>query len=173
VLARLAANFELIDTWTLSTICKLRYRDQFVKAKRSYGDEWFLQSEYDQVESYKMAKDSGLPLYDLRSRRMLLTESKFKNNPKEREEHYILSQLEPYPDLTVEELRKTIIELAGVEVDTSQMVLDLQVKINFNNFIDRFEREQTNIINFGSALDFSRKIQIIKETIYSYVNTRN
>ena len=40
--------------------------------------------------------------------------------------------------------------------------------MNFNSLIRRFERENTNILEFGSAIPYARKIEIIKATLEDY-----
>ena len=45
----------------------------------------------------------------------------------------------------------------------------LRIKVNFASFIDRFERENINIIEFGAQLDFDAKIRIIYNKLLEYV----
>lgn len=35
----------------------------------------------------------------------------------------------------------------------------LELKLNFSNYIDTFERNNINIIEFGANLDFGRKLK--------------
>ena len=44
----------------------------------------------------------------------------------------------------------------------------LELKLNFSNYIDTFERNNINIIEFGANLDFGRKIEIITEKLKEY-----
>jgi hypothetical protein len=78
-----------------------------------------------------------------------------------RQRMYILKQLEPYRHMTMDEL--TALQGQSV-VDPLQFI----VKMNFSAFIDRFERENINITEFGSQLPFARKITIINEQLNSY-----
>ena len=45
---------------------------------------------------------------------------------------------------------------------------DLRIKLNFPDYVRRFERENTNVIEFGSALPFNKKINRIKEEFKKY-----
>jgi len=45
---------------------------------------------------------------------------------------------------------------------------DLIIKIFFNSFIDRFERERAPITMFGSAITFDKKIAGIREDLVKY-----
>jgi hypothetical protein len=47
-------------------------------------------------------------------------------------------------------------------------VEDYLVKLNFADFIRRFERENMNIIEFGSATAYDTKINTIKEQLRAY-----
>ena len=49
----------------------------------------------------------------------------------------------------------------------------LKIKINFNTFVERFERENTNIVEFGMQLDQANKIQIILNKFKDYVGQEN
>ena len=75
----------------------------------------------------------------------------------------ILKHLEPYRHNTKEELQ-TLFE-KGLIDETN-----LRIKINFSPYIDRFERENINIIEFGITLPFDDKIKKIKEQLIKYAN---
>ena len=75
---------------------------------------------------------------------------------------FILKHLEPYRHYTFDELMK-LQEKQLLNQDS------LKIKINFSTFVDRFERENMNIIEFGSQLDFDKKISIINEKFKEYV----
>jgi hypothetical protein len=73
----------------------------------------------------------------------------------------ILRELEPYPHLTLSE----VAEYHGKGIISNE---DLAVKLNFSNFVRKFERENANILDFGSEIDFYKKIDIIKQTFNDY-----
>ena len=41
-------------------------------------------------------------------------------------------------------------------------------KLNFASYIDRFERENMNVIEFASAIPYKEKIEILTQIIYDY-----
>ena len=45
---------------------------------------------------------------------------------------------------------------------------ELLIKLNFADFIRRFERENMNIIEFGADIDYTNKISTIKEQLRQY-----
>jgi hypothetical protein len=65
--------------------------------------------------------------------------------------------------LTAKEV--TDLHTAGVVSDE-----DLKLKLNFTNLIKRFERENLNIVEFGTALNYADKIKRIKDTLTTYIN---
>jgi hypothetical protein len=50
---------------------------------------------------------------------------------------------------------------------------DFVIKSRFNNFIARFEREQTNVLDFGRELDFDVKIATIYDILKTYITINN
>ena len=48
-----------------------------------------------------------------------------------------------------------------------------KIKLNFSNLIARFERENTNIVDFGAGTEFYEKINTITETLKTYVHDGN
>ena len=46
----------------------------------------------------------------------------------------------------------------------------VKLKINFSEFVSRFERENIDIVEFGSALPLHEKIKIIKDKLLDLIN---
>lgn len=165
VLIKAKRNFEIIHAFALDTIARLRYGPSFLSLTIDYGDEFFVKDESEEIAEYKEAVANGLPAYELATRRQAIYETRYKNNPDLLERLKIMRNLEPFPDnniLQLQEIRSKAPEL----VPLKQMIL----KINFNSFIDRFEREQANILLFASAITFDRKIQTIQKILEGYAD---
>ena len=45
---------------------------------------------------------------------------------------------------------------------------ELRIKLNFANFVRRFERENTNILEFGTQIPFDQKISVITSKFNEY-----
>ena len=75
----------------------------------------------------------------------------------------MLAELEPYRHLT----RPEVLELYEKQLITED---ELRIKLNFANFVRRFERENTNVLEFGSQIPFSKKIEVITKKIYDYAS---
>ena len=45
---------------------------------------------------------------------------------------------------------------------------ELLLKMNFADYVRRFERENLNVLEFGADTDFERKIETIREQLLAY-----
>jgi hypothetical protein len=161
ILNRIREQLEQNIQFTLNTMGRLRYGNSYSHSIVTLGNEYFLQSAEDIALQYTEAKKAGLPSYEVARIRETYSKTKFKNNPEQYERSFILAQLEPYPDHTVNELK-------GFGINASDME-NFQLKLDFINYVAKFERDFMNIVDFGSLIDFGKKIEIIKEKLLNYV----
>lgn len=161
VLNNFKVNWEKAMKFVDDTICKLRYGDSFIQSSISLGTEWYIATTGDLYQKYKTAKENGASdsQLDAISDQIIATEN--RNNPLQLQRMLILRQLEPYRHYTREEL----MTLNGKGLLDASL---LDIKINFMPYIDRFERENINIIEFGSNGRFDKKIETILNTLKSY-----
>lgn len=156
-------NFEVIKQFTLDTIARLRYGTQYLGCSINLGDEFFKATEGQEMASYDAAKKAGLPEYDLAVRREGIDNAKYANNPKTRERIKIMQALMPFPDQTPKELAEIRKEMPEA-VPIKKYIL----KLNFSEYINKFEREQANLTLFGSKLEFGTKIKQIYGVLLKY-----
>ncbi len=166
VLNSLKGNFEAAKKFVDDTVCKLRYGDHFISSSISMGTEFYIysiDSLYTQLEQAKKNGASESELDDISSK---ILETEYRNNPTQFQRMSILKELEPYRHYTFEEL---------MEMKDKSLLNDenLQIKINFSTFVDRFERENTNVVEFGHQLEFATKIKIITDEFKEYVRENN
>lgn len=161
VLLSLKINFEKAQTFVDETICRLRYGESYLSSNINWGTEFYLYSTEDLQTIYNEAKRSGASeaRLDMIADQIIATEN--RNNPLQMQRMFLLKQLEPYRHLTLSELQG----LANRQLIDPIMML---IKINFATFVDRFERENINILEFGSALPLDRKIDIITQKFIEY-----
>ena len=161
VLLSLKTNFEKAQKFIDDTICRLRYGDMFVGSNINWGTEFYLYTVKDLQTIYDNAKKSGASeaRLDMISDQIIATEN--RNNPQRMQRMFMLKQLEPYRHLTLSELQS----LSNKQIIDPVMMI---IKINFATFVDRFERENINIMEFGSSLPLYRKIQVINEKFIEY-----
>lgn len=164
VLLRLKKAFETIISFVENTICKLRYDDGFLGLKVDLGNEYFLQSLDSIRDEYSKAKSSGASFSELAYIQSRIYDKEFQGNDKARARQEMLSDLEPFKGLTVEELER----LYGLGLVSKD---DFLIKINFNEFISKFERINGKITNFGAQIkDYDSVIETIKEQLKQYAN---
>ena len=75
----------------------------------------------------------------------------------------ILAELEPLRHLS----RKEVSDLFAKNLISES---DLRIKLNFPNFVRRFERENTNILDFGSEIPYKNKIATITAELRRYAD---
>lgn len=77
----------------------------------------------------------------------------------------ILSDIEPYRHMSQDEML-TLFDKGIVSAG------ELALKSDFMGYIARFERENDNILEFGSQMEYAKKIETIYNTILSYAEQR-
>jgi len=166
ILLQIASSFEAVHKFANDTVARLMFGDSFISSVVFYGDQFFLKSVNDLMEEYKLAKQSGEPDEEIDQiyRQILVT--KYKGNDDRIERAWILYNLNPEPHKTVDQSR-TLVN------DGAMSQTDFVIKSRFNNFVARFEREQTNVLDFGRELQFDDKINRINEILISYTTTIN
>lgn len=162
VLNALKTNFELAQKFIEDTICKLRYGDAFISSSISWGTEFYVFTVTELYSKYKQAKENGASNSELDAISQQILEVEYRNNPLVLQRMLILKQLEPYPHKTLDE----VIKLFEKRLLDEKLV---KLKINFNTLVDRFERENINIIEFASKKPLRDKINIITNKLLEYV----
>ena len=162
VLNALKTNFELAQKFVEDTICKLRYGNAFISSSISWGTEFYVFTVTELYSKYKQAKENGASNSELDAISQQILEVEYRNNPLVLQKMLILKQLEPYPHKTLDEVLKLY----------EKGLLDeklVKLKINFTTLIERFERENINIIEFASNKPLREKIDIINKKLLDYV----
>lgn len=160
ILRYIGENFAIAQKWVYSTTATLIYGDRFLGCDINNGTKFYLQTQGEVTDEYEAARKSGLPIYILQAQRNQILELQAKNNPTEKERLEILKFLEPYQDSTVS-------ELVSIGINNSDPE-GFNLKINFSTFVNRFELEQGNIVEWGSALELKTKIEKIKQVLKGY-----
>ena len=162
VLNALKTDFESAQKFIEDTICKLRYGDAFISSSISWGTEFYVFTVTELYSKYKQAKENGASNSELDAISQQILEVEYRNNPLVLQRMLILKQLEPYPHKTLDE----VIKLFEKGLLDEKLV---KLKINFNTLVDRFERENINIIEFASKKTMKDKINIITNKLLEYV----
>ena len=162
VLNALKTNFELAQKFVEDTICRLRYGSSFISSSINLGTEFYVFTVKELYNKYELAKKNGATVAELDAITQQILEVEYKNNPLVLQRMLILKQIEPYPHQTLQE----VLNLYKEGLLEEKMV---QLKINFSTFVERFERENINIIEFASNKPMREKIEIIQSKLQDYV----
>ena len=165
VLNRIKQGFEEAQEWTDTTICLLRYGSAFISASINYGNEFYTLTPETLQKRYTAAKEGGASEAELDALRTQLIETTYRHNPMVLQRMLILNDLEPYRHRTQDEV-KALRELNLVS--DAELVL----KADFMGFVKQFERDNDNILEFGTAIPYSEKIQTIYQTLLHYAEQR-
>lgn len=161
VLNRVKKGFEAAQQWVDETVCKLRYGRYFLSAKVNYGTEFYLYSVDELRRRYKAAKEAGASESELDMMQNQIIQTEYRNDPMQLRRMLILSELEPLRHLSRGEV--TDLYSRGLISES-----DLRIKLNFPSFVRRFERENMNILDFGSETSYERKIEAITAELRRY-----
>ena len=162
VLNALKTNFELAQKFVEDTVCKLRYGGAFISSSVNWGTEFYVFTVTELYSKYKQAKENGASNSELDAISQQILEVEYRNNPLVLQRMLILKQLEPYPHKTLDEVLKLYEK--GLLNEKS-----VKLKINFSTLVDKFERENINIIEFASNKPLREKIDIITNKLLEYV----
>ena len=162
VLLIIASSIETIHKFANDTVARLKYGDQFLSSVVFYGDEFFLKSVNDLMFEYKEAKLNGEPDEEVDQIYRQILETKYKGNDDRIQRAWTLYNLNPEPHKTVTESKQLL-------SDGAMTFEEFTVKARFSNYIARFERENTNVVDFGRDLEFDKKIDNITQILNSYI----
>lgn len=162
VLNALKTNFESAQKFVEDTVCKLRYGSAYIGSSINWGTEFYVFTVQELYAKYREAKAAGISNAELSAIAQQITEVEYRNDPIVLQRMLILKQLEPYPHMTLNEVMTAF----------SKGLLDpnaVKVKMNFSNLVDRFERENIDIVEFGINLPLREKINTISKKLLEYV----
>lgn len=163
VLNRIKRGFERAQQFVDDTVCKLRYGTAFISSTVNYGTDFYIYDPAELRERYSKAKAAGSSEAELDALQKRIIDTEYRTDPLQRRRMMTLADLEPYRHLT----RSEAISLYDKGLMSEA---DLLVKLDFAGLIRRFERENADILEFGSAIDYDKKINIIKEKLREYVS---
>ena len=161
ILNRIKKGFESAQQFIDETVCRLRYGNTFVSAKINLGTDFYVVTPTELRNKYKLAKESGASESELDALQNQIIETEYRHNPTQLQRMLILAELEPYRHLT----RTEVVNLYEKQIIPVEA---MQVKLNFANFVRRFERENTNILEFGTLIPYDKKISIIADKLREY-----
>lgn len=161
IIMELKEGFETIEKFILDTTAKLRYGDAYQGSVVNYGSQFFLKSFQEMQNDYALAKENGIPSFELSNMRKEIYQKKYSSDPKILSRMMLLGQLEPYPDYTVVQLQGL---LAFIDPE------ELALKIAFNDLINRFEREFGPVDQYFTSLDIEIRVELITAKLKGFLS---
>lgn len=168
VISSIRDNVQEFHKWMLDTMARLRYGTLYVRTTLTYGDQYYLETEEEVSAELEASQKPGIPSYMRAAARKKFLDTKYRNNEDMRLRGQILEELEPYSDMSTNEFIEMAVKAAAIGVTFDRA--EIELKSNFSNYVHRFERENLPVEQFGINIDFDKKIEIIKEALYSYIN---
>lgn len=164
ILRKIARNFEIIQKFADMVKIDIRYgKDATENISIDYGSKFFMKTTGDLIEELKTAKENGSHSAVTSSIMDEIVETKYRNDKHGLTRAQIIQELDPLPDKTQEEAEK-ILDKKGITLE--QYI----IKSQLINFVKRFEREQSSLVEFGSAIDYGKKIESIYEEFERYAD---
>lgn len=161
VLMHTKKQIEEAHKWVHETLAMLRYGKAFISCTVNYGTQFFIATSQQIMEGYKNSRDNGVPAFELALQRQQYYDTKYRSNPALLEKIKILSNIEPYQDLT-------IAQLLSMSTLVDQRLLKL--KLDFDNYVSRFEREFVDVSLFMQYSDFNLRVNTIRDILLGYVD---
>jgi hypothetical protein len=157
-LSSFAGNAESVHEFCVNRIAEVRY-ETFERAHIHYGRKFFLRSEKEVMEDLKVSREAGANESFLRELTEELYHVRFENNPNALNRALMLLDLEPLPTKNlIEDL-----EFAKFQTDELTMIM----KVNFNDLVERFERENGPITQY-KAKSYTKAITEIQNKLKEY-----
>ena len=160
VLLWLANQLSVSRKWLTETLCSLKEGNAVV-CTASFGSEFFIEDERSVLENFKLYKEAGASQGSVLMRNKSLIQASTKGKPSERERLELLEHLEPLPTMDL---------VAAQELVLADLVefKEWDLKVNFAERINKFERENGSILAYGLDKSFEKRINDIKSKLYSY-----
>ena len=154
-------NIELVESFLTDCIGKM-WSEKYVGCQIFYGRKLNIRDENLILQEIEASKRSGMPLSQIRLLVQELIITRNRNSKQDLERALILLDLEPGAILSVE------------EVQTSPYIDEKTkcYKLNFDDYIDRFEVEYMPITLFMAGRKWKERIESIRKILDGYNEKR-
>jgi hypothetical protein len=162
-----SASWQHVIQGVAETMARLRYGSSFRRSSVNIGDKYQLKTPQQLEQEYEAAKKAGIDDGQLFGYLEEVIYTKYKDDPLELEYNRLKLHLTPMPTRSTAELQQW---LAGATVPNPKLVAAFERKLNLNDYVARFERENGPLVQFGTRLPFDKRISKIQETFKIYDN---
>jgi len=151
------------ETFLTDTIAKshLDFKGSYEGCTIKYGRKLNLRDENTVLTEIIESKKAGMPESHIESLQKELIASRYKNSPESRERFLLLADIEPLCGYTVKET-----------LDMSEYIDPemLKLKINFNERVDQFEKENGLITEYKPDMDHDTRVLEVRTKLLEYGN---
>ncbi len=165
VINKLKYQFEEIHEWTVKTLCLMQFDDDFIRAEVDYGSQFYLTDEYALLDSLADAKDNRVPDAVVSDITRQYFETKYRADSQTKKRMKIVLDLDPFPSKSIEDVWAIYKETPALIGDEN-----MWVKMHLDGLLQRFERENVPLVEFGNQFEYYEKINIINKTIRGYAS---
>jgi hypothetical protein len=173
ILVRVAKNLDRARAWVLTCWGVLRYGPLFKRVVVSSGEQYYLKTPEQLSEEEASARKAGRPVFELSQAREMRYYTQYRNNPPLLDRMRILSDLEPYPEYSVDQITDMIAKSLSQGGSYLLQVYDpklLALKADFPRYITRFESQHADVRTFAALQPYYLKLQLITTLLLSYVS---
>jgi len=152
-----------IHKWIVKTVAKSVMPTVEFSLMVNYGTEFYILTEEQLQERFNAAKKAGLPPVEIAMIFTQLVETKYKGNPESIMRIDLIKMIDPMPfDNLDDKLKKVQNGIVSKN--------DLILSENMIRFVDRFERENASLTEFGKELELNERINKIFEILKIYTD---
>lgn len=157
-LRQITDNIERVARSCINAMARLRYGDRFLSSAINYSRNYgllsvaYLEKQFQEQKAAQV--EDNLLVQTLRE----LIAARYRNNPDLQARELLKLDLVPFPSMTIDEVQSM----------TFVREEDKRMKIYFNEYLQRFEREEADLLVFGSLLSYREKVQRIKDVLFTY-----
>lgn len=156
-ISALLDNIERVEEFMTDCIGKL-YSAKYRGCQIYYGRKLNIRDENLILNEIEASKRSGMPLSQIRLLVQELIVTRNRNSKQDLDRALILLDVEPCSVLSIKEV-----------MESPYIPNDIKIyKYNFDDYVDRFEREYSPITLFGSGQKWADRIKSIKQIIDRY-----
>lgn len=168
VINKLKHPLEEVHEWVIETMCEMKYGENFLDCEVDYGSQFYLTDEYTLLNSLAEAKDKKSPDAVISDITHQYFETKYRSDSETKKRMKIILDLDPFPSKNIDDvfaIYSVAPQLVGEE--------NMMIKMHLDALVQKFERENVPITQFGNQFEYYEKIAIINKTIRGYgkVNT--
>lgn len=167
ILKDVAKTFEYAEQWATETILKLKY-NKFDVVNINYGTDFYFKTPEQILEEIEKAKEAGLSITEIERMKDTFYDTKLQTDPVQRRKIKIINMLDPFPGMTLEDIK----DFRGTSILNT---VDISKKLYLQAWVNKWESE--NEANIGSyGIDSTNQKKIMQDLITDFddfINTKS